>query len=141
MRTALVLLLIGLPAAPAVAADGKVPRSPELQAIVDEAGRCAPEIEADALVRLAPALGRDDPKWEREALERAFAVAADAEIATPLGVWRGISTETDEARRSMASDFEIDALSLRCRVVRWMLDVDAKRAFEMFLLIDREPPA
>ncbi len=136
----LVLLTIGAPSHAAQAEKpenaGKPRRDPELQSLVDEAGRCAPEIEADAIVRLSPAIIRAEPAWARELLERAFVRATAAEIDVRVGVWRGIPSDSDEGMLMSATQYGLDRLSLRCRVVERMLDLDAKRALDLFRQIE-----
>lgn len=113
--------------------ENRVVRSPELVGLLDEAGRCAPEFRADAYLRLAPRARLDDIAWERELVEQAFDDAKYAWLKTPLGWWHaGMSTDSDDGTLLSAGETGFDALSLRCRAVSSMIDIDRKRALEMF---------
>lgn len=112
-------------------------RSPELQALVDAAGVCAPELRADVYLKLAPEAGLEDPQWRRDLIELAFADAGAAWLPYPLGAWHtGFSTDSDEGILAYAGESHLDGLTLRCRAIDQMGAIDPKRAIEMFETLD-----
>jgi hypothetical protein len=109
-------------------------RPPELEAFATEAESAPPELAADALLRLAASPRAADPTWKRELIERAYVVAAGARApvrrkAAPIV---GRSVDNSPGYLEHAYGLGLDALSLRARAVRAMLQLDPARAKELF---------
>jgi hypothetical protein len=103
----------------------------ELEALAEQARILPPEFAADALIRIAQS-DKLSVKRRRELLEEAFTLASNARYPLRLRGVPGSGVDTRTGYTSRGFDLEMDALSLRCRVVRAMLAVDKARAREMF---------
>ena len=106
---------------------------PDLDRIVQLANATPPEFAADALLRVA-AVTSVDTSLRKELIDRAFHLAAGAQLHTPL-TSAGQVVDTSAAMLVAASRLHLDALTLQTRAVRSMLDLDAKAAREFFLEI------
>lgn len=112
--------------------------SPEAEAIAADARVAPPEFGADALIRLAQTAKVKDASLKRELLEEAFRLAADAQQPLRRRSVVGI-VDTRAGYLSYGFDLGLDALSLRCRVVRAMLSLDRQRARELLAEIQPNP--
>lgn len=110
----------------------KLPR--EIRELLDQTPAAPPELGADILLRLVEAGKIPDKKIKVEILEEAFAQAALAKF--PMGLTAatgaGHATDSDVGVRSTALGSGLDGLSLRSRAIRAMLEIDRKRALELF---------
>lgn len=104
--------------------------SPEAEAVVADARVAPPEFGADALIRVAQSPKVADASLKRELLEEAFRRASEAQ--QPFKRYSVVGdVDTRAGYLSYGFDLKLDALSLRCRVVRAMLKLDRLRAWEM----------
>jgi hypothetical protein len=110
----------------------KLPR--EIRDLVDQSPAAPPELAADILLRLVEAGKISDQKIRAEVLEQAFVLAGSARFPMPLigATAEGRYTDSDVGVRWVALDNGLDTLSLECRVIRTMLDIDRRRALELF---------
>lgn len=121
-------VLLGLLMAGAVAQRRGEEAPLQLQALADQANGVPPEFSADILLKVAGHPGAHAKNWKIEKIEDAFTVAAGAQNAYKrIG---GKHTDTRESRQGW--DHGLDTLSLRCRAVEQMLDVDPTRARGLF---------
>lgn len=113
------------------------PRDPEIQALILDAYLCPPEFAANALIRIAQSSRMQDKEWKREILEEAFNLASGAQESMKR-VAMHVDGTTDTRPRMMTNGFAmgLDALSLRCQVVKQMLTVEKEKAIELFKRID-----
>jgi hypothetical protein len=103
---------------------------PEAEAIIADARIAPPEFAADALIRVAQSSKVADAELKRELLEEAFRLAAGAQQPFKLYTVVG-NVDTRAGYLSYALQQGFDTLSLRCRVVRAMLQLDKRRAREL----------
>src|ERR1700693_4511240 len=110
----------------------KLPR--EIQHLIDQSAAAPPELATDILLRLVEAGKIPDKKIKAEVLEQAFVLAGSARFPMRLigATVEGGNTDSDVGVRWRALDNGLDVLSLECRVVRTMLEIDPKRALELF---------
>ena len=111
--------------------------APEVQSIVDLARSAAPEMFAEAMIRLVQAGRIPQREAQIELLDQAFAVAADAVEPVRLIALPTTPTDTRELYRARAGDLGLDALSLQSRALKELLTVDPARARERFAAIRR----
>lgn len=139
----LILTLIPIHATGAVRQDGTVVRAPqsaprraqpEIEMLIEEARTVPPEFGADALIRIAQSKGLA-VKRRKALLEEAFTLAYNARYPMRRKALPGSNVDTRPGYASRAFDLELDALSLQCRAVRAMLEIDKQRAREMFRVI------
>lgn len=112
-----------------------------IQFLTDSLATAPPEIEAHCLLRIAGS-GKASAASAKNLVESAFLLAGSAVQSVP-GVsavsaarWLG---ESDAAIISSAGVQQVDALSLKCRAVKSMLQLSAPRAREMFDLQCQQP--
>jgi hypothetical protein len=129
MRKLLAPLLLLVSLAPG---ETKLPR--EIQDLVDQSAAAPPELAADILLRLVEAGKIPDKKIKTEMLEQAFVLAGSAHFPMRMigATVEGGNTDSDVGVRWRALEDGLDSLSLRCRVIRIMLNVDRKRALDLF---------
>src|SRR5690349_19259515 len=109
---------------------GNLPR--DIRDLIDQAPAAPPELAADILLRLVEARKVPDKKIKTAILEQAFVLAGSAHHSLKLTVGTAnIFTDSDVGVVIMAHENKLDALSLRCRVIRLMLEIDPKRALEL----------
>jgi hypothetical protein len=113
----------------------KIVLAPEAQSIVDLARSAAPEVFADAMVRLIQTGKVPQREAQIQLLDEAFAVAADAAEPVRLVAMPATPPDTRELYRARAGDLDLDALSLQSRVLKELLTVDPARARERFSAI------
>lgn len=101
---------------------------PPLLDLADTARAQSPEFAADALLRIAAAPQITDIAWKRRAIEDAFEFAAAAQQPYARRSWNG----TPASPFDKAYEQGLDACTLQCRAVDAMLEVDYKKAREMF---------
>jgi hypothetical protein len=99
--------------------------------LIEQARSAPPEFDADALIRIAQSSNLTTKK-RRALLEEAFTFASGARYPMRLRALPGSNVDTRPGYASRAFELELDALSLQCRVVKAMLDIDKPRAREMF---------
>lgn len=104
---------------------------PGLEMLIEQAHSVPPEFAADALIRIAQSDGLTT-KRRKALLEEAFMLASSARNPVRLKGRPGGYVDTRVGYASHAFDLELDALSLQCRAVRAMLEIDKQRAREMF---------
>jgi hypothetical protein len=129
MRKLLTLLSLVLGLA---SGETKLPR--EIQDLMDQSAAAPPELAADILLRLVEAGKIPDKKVKTEMLEQAFVLAGSARFPMQMigATMEGRYTDSDVGVRWVALRDGLDALSLRCRAIRAMLEIDRKRALELF---------
>jgi hypothetical protein len=127
-------LVLGQPSGPATDADRRAKLPREIRDLIDQSAAAPPELAADILLRLVEAGKIPDKKIKAEVLEQAFVLAGSARFLMRLfgATAEGHNTDSDVGERSMALHNGLDALSLQCRVIRTMLEIDPKRALELF---------
>jgi hypothetical protein len=113
----------------------KIVLSPEVQSIVDLSRSTAPEIFADAIVRLVQTGRIPQREAQVQLLEEAF--AADAVEPVRLIAMPTVPPDTRELYRARAGDLGLDELSLQGRILKELLTVDPARARERFSAIVR----
>ena len=113
-------------------AETKLPR--EIQDLIDQSAAAPPELAADILLRLVEAGKIPDKKIKTDLLEQAFVLAGSARFPIRMigATVEGGNMDSDVGVRWRALENGLDTLSLRCRVIRIMLNVDRKRALELF---------
>jgi hypothetical protein len=113
-------------------AETKLPR--EIQDLINQSAAAPPELAADILLRLVEAGKIPDQKIKTELLEQAFVLAGSARFPLRLigATVEGGNMDSDVGVRWRALENGLDTLSLRCRAIRNMLNVDRKRALDLF---------
>jgi hypothetical protein len=106
--------------------------SDPVAAILDQARTTPPEIFADVAFRLLDD-NRIAGKDRIALLDEVFLRADGARQPAPLRPAAGL--------RAAPIDLHLDALSIKCRVVKALLDIDGQRARDLFAQIDRPQPA
>jgi hypothetical protein len=109
----------------------------EVQPIVDLARSAAPEVFADAIVRLIEGGRIPQREAQIELLQDAFAVASSAAEPIRLIALPTTPSDTRELYRSRAGELGLDALSLQSRILKEMLTVDPMHARQLFSAIPR----
>ena len=125
-------------AAPAKEARPKLP--PEVQAIVGLAFATPPEIAADALIRIAASNKIAERETRLQLIEQAFGLAASARDRLRLRHISGGAMDSREGMTDRAARLQMDALSLRTRAVRAVLQLDKAKAREMFGRLEAPEP-
>lgn len=113
----------------------EIPR--DVQPVVDLARSAAPEVFADAIVRLIRAGRIPQREAQIELLQDAFAVASGAAEPIRLIALPTTPTDTREIYRSRSGDLGLDTLSLQSRILKELLTVDPARARQLFSAIPR----
>ncbi|MGA2150447.1 MAG: hypothetical protein ABSH49_36470, partial [Bryobacteraceae bacterium] len=127
LRTAFLLTLLSPFVAPAAGP------APDIASILDQARKAPGEFAADSLIRLASLDSLDKPK-RIALLEEAFGRAGEAKQALKRRV--AITRVAGPARfLARAYNQDLDALSLRLRVIEALLPLDARKARELALKI------
>jgi hypothetical protein len=111
--------------------------APEVQSAVDLARSAAPEVFADAMVRLVQAGRIPQREAQIELLNQAYAAAGDAVEPVRLIAMPTTPPDTRELYRARAGDLGLDVLSLQSRILKELLTVDPARARERFAAIHR----
>jgi hypothetical protein len=113
----------------------KVVLALDVQTVVDLARSAAPEVFADAVVRLIQAGRIPQREAQIELLDQAFAIAADAVEPVRLIALPNTPPDTRELYRARAADLGLDVLSLQSRILRELLTVDPARAGAHFAAV------
>lgn len=95
-----------------------------------------PEFAASQLVKIAESLIKNDKDWQRELLEESFQTAKLAKVPFKLTVSKGELL----GWRQLVSDIhalELDRLSLQCRALQSLVEVERQRA--LALVTELEP--
>jgi len=121
-------IALSLALAGVVAQSGRQQVPSRMDALADQAPGVPPEFAADILLRLAKHPDVKDKKWKICKVEEAFSLAARAQH--PYKRVGGKHTDTRESRQSW--DHGFDSLSLRCRAIDQMLELDTSRARALF---------
>jgi len=110
----------------------KLPR--EIRDLIDQSAAAPPELAADILLRLVEGGKIPDKKIKAEVLDQAFVLASSARFPMRLiaATVEGGNTDSDTGVRWAALRNGLDTLSLQCRVIRTMLEIERKRALELF---------
>src|SRR5215213_564931 len=106
-------------------------KSARIDSFIANANAAMPEVAADLLIKIAESNLLSDRQRRIELLEEAFRRSGDVQEKTRRKMWTG-SVDSRGGYLSAAFDQQLDALSLRCRVVRAMLSLDAERARKLF---------
>jgi len=133
----MIALLLSLVWAAGDEPKSKISLPPETQRIVDLARSTAPEIFADAVVRLIQAGRVPQPGSQIELLGQAFAAAGHAKEPVRLIALPATPPDTRELYRARAGDLGLDALSLESRVLRELATLNPVHARELFDTIPR----
>ncbi len=110
--------------------------SPELASFIVNVNAAMPEVSADLLIRIAESKLLTNRQKKIELLEEAFSKSAHVQQKTRLTLRTG-AVDSRGGFLSAAYDQQLDALSLRCRVVKAMLRLDVERARKLFLEIPK----
>lgn len=125
MLPALLLFPVLLTAAPAP--------EKEFQRLTDMALAAPPELAADILLRLVESNAVKGQERKLELLQQAFQLARSARFPLKIAHYGpSHSTDSDIGVLEASLRANLDALSLRCRVVRQMLRIDRRAALEEF---------
>lgn len=106
-------------------------RSAEVDSLIANASAAMPEVAADLLIKIAESSLLSDRQRRIELLEEAFRRSGEVQQKYRRKLWDG-AVDSRGGYLSAAFDQQIDSLSLRCRVVRVMLSLDAERARTLF---------
>jgi hypothetical protein len=144
------LVVVALVSTIAAAADQDEPgprrksaKTPQrLQVLIDQARALPPEFAADALLRLAAASEISAPT-RRELLIEAFEVASRSKYSVPERSLPGYEVDTPDGYLSSAFALGLDELSLQCRAVEGLAELDPVEAFRRFEQVQstRIPPS
>ena len=116
-----------------------VKRSVELENLINDARTLPAEFTVDILVRLATS-NKIDAKWKQEILTEAFALTSNVQNKLPLKGRPGIPVDTRVNYRSYAFALNLDALSLRSRIISQMVLIDKAQALRMLSQISSSFP-
>ena len=92
-------------------------KAARVDAFVANATAAMPEVAADLLIKIAESRLLSDRQKRIELLEEAFRRSRDVQEKTRQKMWDG-SVDSRGGYLSAAFDQQLDALSLRCRVVK-----------------------
>lgn len=106
-------------------------RSAQVDSLIANASAAMPEVAADMLIKIAESSLVRDRQRKIELLEEAFRRSGEVQQKYRRKLWDG-PVDSRGGYLSAAFDQQIDSLSLRCRVVRAMLSLDAERARTLF---------
>jgi hypothetical protein len=112
-------------------------RPPEILNLITVVQAAPPEFAADMLITIADSSKVPDTAWKKELLREAFKVAADCQYRIPqrdVGPYR---MDTRATFLAEAFGLKLDTLSLRCRAIRSMLQLDKPLARQMFNEIEK----
>ncbi|HKS39454.1 MAG TPA: hypothetical protein VJX74_02495 [Blastocatellia bacterium] len=115
------------------AEDKQPPKRPdELVYFANNIRSAQPEFAADLLIRLAQSDKITDAAWKSELLEEAFRLAPSVQqpFKRTFKSWNPIDTRAGFL--GYAFELELDTLSLQCRVIKAMLQVDKTKARLLF---------
>jgi hypothetical protein len=119
----------------------KINRTADVDALIASVSAAPPEFSADLLIRIALSKLIDDKEKKADLLEDAFRRSSDAQQKVRLKMWAG-PVDTRSGYLSAAYDLRLDALSLKSRVVKAMVPLDARRARMLFNEIPKlKPPS
>ncbi len=108
---------------------------PDLSRLVELVQSVPPEFSADVLLRVATCARLHDTVWKRELLEQVFESAHQVQQPVRLRVINQGMIDFALSRTDMMSlgfDQRLDQLSLESAAVQDMLEVDKRKALEMF---------
>jgi hypothetical protein len=112
--------------------DKPPPRRPvEIENLINDARTVRAEFDADVLIRLTDSNLVADREWKRELLEEAFRTSGGASQPVRLYSYDG-QVDTRPGYLTRAMEMQMDAMSLRLRVVGAMLKIDKRRARDLF---------
>jgi hypothetical protein len=103
----------------------------EVDALIATVGTAPPEFSADLLIRIAESKLISDKEKRANLLEDAFRRSSEAQQKVRRRAWAG-PVDTRSGYLSAAYDLRLDALSLKSRVVKAMVALDAQRARTLF---------
>ena len=106
--------------------------APEVQSLVELARSAAPEIYADAIVKIIEAGKVPQKELQIELLESAFQSASAAHEPVRLIAIPQTPLDTRELYRGKGGEMHLDAISLQARVLKEMLTLDRPKARQMF---------
>ena len=109
-------------------------KSARIDAFIANASAAMQEVAADLLIKIAESNLITDRQKRIELLEEAFRRSGEVQEPTRRKIWTG-PVDSRAGFLSAAFDQQLDALSLRCRVVKAMLSLDPERARKLFLEI------
>ncbi|HSE16179.1 MAG TPA: hypothetical protein VLB46_03955 [Pyrinomonadaceae bacterium] len=107
-------------------------KSARIDAFIANASAAMPEVAVDLLIKIAESNLISDRQKRIDLLEEAFRRSGEVQEMTRRKIWTG-PVDSRSGFLSAAFDQQLDALSLRCRVVRAMLSLDPERARKLFL--------
>lgn len=105
-------------------------RSVEIENIINDARSLPAEFAVDIFLRLA-ASNNIDKKWKQEILVEAFTLTADMQNEFRMKSKYGTPVDSRINYRSYAFDLNLDALSLRSKIISQMLAIDRGQALRM----------
>jgi len=105
-------------------------RSVEIENIINDARSLPAEFAVDIFLRLA-ASNNIDKKWKQEILVEAFTLTSETQNEFRMRSKYGIPVDSRINYRSYAFDLNLDALSLRCKIINQMLAIDKGQALRM----------
>lgn len=118
-----------------------IDKQSEQDTLIAEARELPAEFLTDSLIRIAQSKLVVNHKQKINLLIEAFHAASEAQYPIKRIGLPSIHTDTRSAQLSYAFGAGLDALSLQCRAVRGLLDLDVNKAAELFREIQYpEPP-
>ena len=125
------LVILGMVAAAAEPPSDRPKLPPELDHVVQLANAAPPEFAADALLRVA-AITTIDRRLRMELIDKAFHLAPGAQFHTPMTIVEQVP-DTSAGMAGAAAKLYLDTLSLQCRAIYAMLQLDKPAARRLFL--------
>ena len=111
-------------------------RDPALETIAGTAVSLAPELAADALIRIASSPRVTDLEWKRELLIEAFFRAYSAREPYRQSTAQAVAPDTKDGARLFAYATSLNRVSLQSRAAQMMALVDGPEARELIQWID-----
>lgn len=109
----------------------------ELLLFIANVRSAPPEFAADLLLRLVESDKIADPAWKSELIEEAFRLAPAVQQPVKRLSLPSVPTDTRAGFLAHAFGLDLDALSLQCRSVSAMLQVDKVKARNLFAEVAR----
>ena len=107
-------------------------KAAEIETFIGYAQSIAPEFCADLLIQLVESGQIKDPKRKQELLVEAFYTAAKAKEPAQLIGLPGSNVDTRAGYRVNAAGAGLDALSLQCRAIQALLQLNKQKARRLF---------
>lgn len=100
--------------------------------LLSQARTSAPEFYTDALIRIVESKKIKDTKINIQLLEEAFEEANHVQFKLKKTIFKSINTDTRTALLDGAYETNLDKISLQCRIISILLDIDKNAAKKLF---------